>query len=102
MEFFMQFQEAHPMVIVGKRMFDSLRPFFIKALKERNVCCCIYHVETDELRIALNFMRLKSRLHNSKICDVLVRMYVSQKGKGFVLALSLAVTMSMCTVKGDI
>jgi len=69
MEFFMRFQEAHPTVIVGKRMFDSLKPFFIKALKERNVCCYIYYVEMDGLQIAFNFMCMKLGFYNSKICE---------------------------------
>lgn len=53
-QFFIRFQKAHPEVIVGERSFRSLKPFFIKAMKERNTCCCIYHVELNELRIALN------------------------------------------------
>ena len=53
-QFFIRFVKAHPEVIVGERCFICLKPFFIKAMKERNTCCCIYHVELDELRIALN------------------------------------------------
>ena len=53
-KFFIRFKEANPEIIVGERSFCSLKPFFIKAMKERNTCCCIYHVELNELRIALN------------------------------------------------
>jgi hypothetical protein len=53
-QFFIRFQKAHPEVIAGERSFCSLKPFFIKAMKERNTCCCIYHVELNELRMALN------------------------------------------------
>lgn len=69
MAFYLRFREANPTVIVGKRMFDSLRPWYVKKLKERNVCCCIYHVEMDELRQGFNNMRLRSGMHNSKICS---------------------------------
>lgn len=26
-------------------------------MNDKNVCCCIYHVEMDELRVGFNFMR---------------------------------------------
>jgi len=43
----------------------------VKRLKERNTCCCIYHVEIMELLEALNLMRLKLRLHDfcTYTCD---------------------------------
>jgi hypothetical protein len=34
-----------------KRLLVELCMFFIKRMKERNVCCCIYHVEIDELAV---------------------------------------------------
>jgi hypothetical protein len=37
-------------------------------LKEKNVCCCIYHVKMEELRIGFNHLRLRSSLH-SQSCD---------------------------------
>ena len=58
----------HPIVIIGKQMFDSLKPFYVNTLEKKNVCCCIYHVEIDELCIGYNFMREKSSLHNSSEC----------------------------------
>jgi hypothetical protein len=65
---FFRFQEAHPTVIIGKKMFDSLRPFFVIRLKERNMYCCIYHVKMEELQIGFNHMRLRSGLH-SRSCN---------------------------------
>jgi hypothetical protein len=69
MEFYLRFQAAHPLVIVGKRMFDFFQPFWIKRLKERNVCCCIYHVEMQELLVGFNHMRAKSGLHCHSLCE---------------------------------
>lgn len=69
MEFYLRFQAANPKVIIGKRMFDSFQPWFVKKLKERNVCCCIYHVEMEELRVGFNHMRTKADLHPEKACD---------------------------------
>jgi hypothetical protein len=33
------------------RLLVELCMFFVKQMKERNVCCCIYHVEIDELTV---------------------------------------------------
>ena len=68
MEFFLRFQVAFPAVIVGKRSFDLLRPFWVKRMKERNVCCCIYHVEFQELLQGLNYLRLRSGIHSNGSC----------------------------------
>ena len=48
---------------MGKHSCDKLRPFWVKKLKERNVCCCIYHVEIQELLVALNNMRTSTGMH---------------------------------------
>lgn len=69
MRFYLKFRQDNPTVIIGKRMFDSLRPWYVKSLKERNVCCCIYHVEMDELRQGFNNMRQRSGMHNSRLCS---------------------------------
>jgi hypothetical protein len=38
-------------------------PFFVKEMKERNVYCCIYHVEMNELQIGKNNMCTKVGIH---------------------------------------
>jgi hypothetical protein len=68
MEFYLPFQKKHLEIIIKKRLFDDLRLFFVKRMKEWNVCCCLYHVEIDELQGALNNMHSKSRIHFSS-CD---------------------------------
>ena len=68
MEFFLRFQKASPQVIIGKRSFDLLLPFWVKRMKERNVCCCIYHVEFQELLQGLNNMRLRCGIHFACTC----------------------------------
>jgi hypothetical protein len=69
MEFYLRFQAAHPLVVIGKCSFDFLQPFWVKRLKERNVCCYIYHVEMQELLVAFNNMRAKLGLHSQIDCD---------------------------------
>jgi hypothetical protein len=34
-------------------------------MKDRNVCCCIYHVEMEKLTMAFNFMRKLFGIHAS-------------------------------------
>jgi hypothetical protein len=49
-------------MIIDKRAFDALCPFWVKQMKEWNVYYCIYHVEMEELRVGFNHMRQKSEL----------------------------------------
>jgi hypothetical protein len=55
--------------MLGKRTFDLLRPYWVKRMKDRNVCCCIYHVEMEELRVGFNHMRQKFGLHLEIHCQ---------------------------------
>ncbi len=45
--------------LFGQRLFESLKPFFVKPLKDRNTCWYIYHVELNELKLALNLLKTK-------------------------------------------
>lgn len=56
-EFFLNFKEQHPSCVIGFRTFQQLKPFFVKRLKERNTCCCVYHARMDLLRLAVSSMR---------------------------------------------
>jgi hypothetical protein len=38
-------------------------------MKDRNVCCCIYHVEMEELRVGFNFMRKLSDIYANNTCN---------------------------------
>jgi hypothetical protein len=69
MEFFLHFQRVHPSIITRKRSFDLLRPYWVKKMKDQNVCCCIYHVEMEELKMGFNHMRQKCGLHSNYHCD---------------------------------
>lgn len=52
-------------------MFDSLRSFWVKKMKECNLCCCIYHVEWEELRVGFNYMHQKFELHIDFQCEAI-------------------------------
>jgi len=64
-----KFQDAHSKTIVGQKVFESLKPFFVKALKNENAHCCIYHTEMNKLRLAFNLMKTPSVVHENQICD---------------------------------
>ena len=38
-------------------------------IKDRNFCCCIYHVEMEELKVGSNFMRKLFGIHASDTCN---------------------------------
>lgn len=52
-----RFRGEHTGVEIGVRSFESLKPWFVKRMKEFNSCCCRYPVQMGELKDALNFMR---------------------------------------------
>ena len=82
----MRFREAHPDVIVGKRVFDSMQPYWVKKLHERNVCCCIYHVEMEELLSAFTQLRTKSGIHNKEYCNCQCEVCLSETNVGLCVA----------------
>ncbi len=46
------------------------------------MCCCIYHVEMEELRVGCNFMRAKSGIHDKGACKCQCEVCESVKGEG--------------------
>ncbi len=38
-------------------------------MKDCDVCCCIYHVEMEELRVGFNHMKHKFGLHSEVHCE---------------------------------
>ncbi|CAM6085314.1 unnamed protein product [Calypogeia fissa] len=66
-EFYLRFKEGcesnGETVPVGLRMFQYLKPYFIRTMKDRHVCCCKHHVEMDLLKQALNKYRVHFHPH---------------------------------------
>ena len=56
-EYFLRFRETHPTVQIGQRSFEKLKPWFVRKLKDRNTCCCVYHIQMLFLKDAYNLMR---------------------------------------------
>ena len=66
----MRFLEIHPECQIRERHFIKLKPYYIRALKDRNVCCYWYHVELDMLWESLNNLQhLKTGLHSHANCQ---------------------------------
>ncbi|MCO5606921.1 hypothetical protein L7F22_061112 [Adiantum nelumboides] len=70
-KFFMNFKEQHPSIDIGFRAFQSLKPFFVRKLKERNTCCCVYHTRIDLVRLAINSLRIDTKSIHGDACDCL-------------------------------
>jgi hypothetical protein len=47
----------HLAITIGQHMFERLKPFLVRRMKDQNTCCCIYHVEIDELSTTFNNMQ---------------------------------------------
>jgi hypothetical protein len=54
--FDLRFKAKNPTVLIGERLFATLKPFNVKRMSKRNTYYCIYHVELNELLLALNKM----------------------------------------------
>lgn len=69
-EFYLKFkewcQEQGNDIPVGLRTFQYCKPYFIRVLKDMNVCCCKAHVEMDLLKQALN--RWREKHHEASDC----------------------------------
>jgi hypothetical protein len=58
---------------VRHRAFERLKPWWVRKLKERNTCCCIYHVEMDMMKVELNNLRDKVKsMHAGCACECIV------------------------------
>jgi len=70
--FFLCFKETHPECSMHQRAFERLKPWWVRKLKEKNRCCCIYNVEMDFIRVALSNLTDRLRgLHASINCACL-------------------------------
>lgn len=48
---------------ISQTKFLSLKPYFVQPLRNRNVCCCLSHVDTSLLLDSLNAIRKDNRVH---------------------------------------
>ena len=58
----------HPKIKVQLRTFESLKPHFVRRLKDRYTCCCIYHVQMGFLKDSVNLLRHHSASLTNTVC----------------------------------
>lgn len=44
-ELFCIFWETHPEIVISECTFEACKPWFLRSMRERDTCCCRYHVE---------------------------------------------------------
>jgi hypothetical protein len=66
-KFFLRFKATNVGACIGQWTFELRKPLFVKPMQDQNTCCCIYHVELDELRLGLNNMRGQG--NSEKVCS---------------------------------
>ncbi|KAL3688140.1 hypothetical protein R1sor_014449 [Riccia sorocarpa] len=80
-----QLDEMQSPIQIGFRSFQKLKPFYIRTMQDRNVCCCKQHVEMDLLKDALNGQKQARGGHKSLIAQVekRERKEEEEEGKAF-------------------
>lgn len=67
MELYKRFKSTYPPAVrLSLRSFEGLKPFFVRKLKERYTCCCVYHVQMIYFKEVFNQMRQKKFEHHGK------------------------------------
>ncbi|MCO5603623.1 hypothetical protein L7F22_057774 [Adiantum nelumboides] len=65
-ELYLRFKTKYADIQILQRCFKSMKPFFVRKLRDRYNCCCIVHVQMIFLKEAINHMRTQSfDLHGS-------------------------------------
>ena len=85
-ELFCRFKEKNPDCKIGMRMFEMLKPFFCRRLKDRYTCCYEYHVQISFLKDALNHMRSQDFGLHGTSCNCVCSIYGGGDniGRGFL------------------
>ena len=61
---YIDFVAKYPDIKIGQRTFDKLKPFFVRPAseKDRNTCCCRYHIESNLLfKSCMKFRKSKNQ-----------------------------------------
>lgn len=54
---------------IGQRSFEKLKPWFVRKLKDRNTCCCVYHIQMLFLKDAYNQLRSNATGFHGRSCS---------------------------------
>ena len=67
---YIDFVAKYPDIKIGQRTFDKLKPFFVRPASEknRNTCCCRYHIESNLLfKSSMKFRKSKNQSETSEV-----------------------------------
>ena len=67
---YIDFVAKYPDIKIGQRTFDKLKPFFVPPAseKDRNRCCCRYHIESNLLfKSCMKFRKSKNQSETSVV-----------------------------------
>lgn len=67
---YIDFVAKYPHIKIGQRTSDKLKPFFVRAAseKDRNTCCCRYHIESNFLfKSCIKFRKSKNQSETSVV-----------------------------------
>ncbi|MCO5594162.1 hypothetical protein L7F22_048185 [Adiantum nelumboides] len=56
-ELYLRFKTKYADIYISQRCFESMKPFFVRKMRDRYTCCCIVHVQMTFLKEAVNHMR---------------------------------------------
>jgi hypothetical protein len=71
----LRFRMNNNHIQIGLTSFNSLRSYFALSLKDRNLCCCRYHIELGLLKDSFNAVRKSRVMHvdaslcNCEVCE---------------------------------
>ena len=69
-EIFIEFTRLHPDVTISHRSFDACKPWFVRYSKQRDTCCCRYHVVFQLLYSLFRvLMGHNDSIHPTSPCD---------------------------------
>ncbi|GAQ92555.1 hypothetical protein KFL_010490020 [Klebsormidium nitens] len=68
-ELYFEVCEEHPDIKIKQRKFEELKPWFVRKLKDRNVCCCKYHEEVKLYLAGVNRLRKRGHTDQDNVCE---------------------------------
>lgn len=86
LDFYIRFRAKHEVCEVSLCLFEKFKPYYIRRLKERNTCACIYHCEMVGLRYGFNNMRTSTKgihgSHCSCTCEICLAPVYLERNQG--------------------
>jgi len=70
---YQDFKKSHPEIKVGLRKFESVKPYFVQPVRQKDIeiCCCRQHTEIR--MVFKRCMDFRRQLHKTQNVDVLAR-----------------------------